>query len=113
MEKMLIGLSPLPRSGWAIWYKNHVVAIPEEIISQIRAMPTVILGDFEEELKQAWKNIFPITPGNIRLESLPLEHKAWSLTPNPWWKFLTDTPEVSWEVAEELNKQRRPFVVPH
>ena len=90
-----------------------MVAIPEEIISQIRALPTVILGDFEEELKQAWKNIFPITPGNIRLESLPLEHKAWSLTPNPWWKFLTDTPEVSWEVAEELNKQRRSFVVPH
>ena len=113
MEKILIGLTLLPRFGWAIWYKNRVVAIPDEIISQIRAMPTVILGEFEEELKQAWKNIFPITPDNIRLGSLPLEHKAWFLTPNPWWKFLMDIPEVSWEAAEELNKQRKPFVVPH
>ena len=22
MERILIGLTPLPRSGWAIWYKN-------------------------------------------------------------------------------------------
>ena len=113
MEKILIGLTLPPPSGWAIWYKNRVVAIPDEIISQIRAVPTEIQGEFEEELKQAWKHIFPITSESIRLGSLPLEHRALFVTPNPWWKFLTDIPEVSWEAAKELNKQRRPFVVPH
>ena len=70
-------------------------------------------GWFEEELGQAWKRIFPITPESIRLGNLPLEHKAWTLTPNPWWKFLTDVPKISWEAAEDLNRQRRPLVMPH
>ena len=56
---------------------------------------------------------FPITPKSIRLGNLPLEHKAWTLTPNPWWKFLADVPKISWEVVEDLNRQRRPFVVPY
>ena len=69
---------------WAIWYKNRVVAIPKEFIAQIRAAPTETPGWFEEELKQAWKHLFPITPESIRLGDLPLEHKAWDLTPNSW-----------------------------
>nr|POE76979.1 hypothetical protein CFP56_49692 [Quercus suber] len=48
-----------------------------------------------------------------RSGDLPLEHPAWSQTPNPWWKFITDTPLVSWEEAETLSRQRRPSVVPH
>ena len=42
-----------------------------------------------------------------------MEHKAWTLTPNPWWKFLTDVPKISWKATEDLNRQRRPFVMPH
>ena len=84
MERFFIGLTLLPRSGWAIWYKNRVVAIPKEFIAQIRAAPTETPGWFEEELKQAWKHLFPITPESIRLGDLPLEHKAWDLTPNSW-----------------------------
>ena len=110
---MFIGLPSLPKTRWAIWYRNRVVVIPDEIIAQIRAVPRETLGWFKEELGQAWKRIFPITVKSIRLGNLPLEHKAWTLTPNPWWKFLTDVLQISWEVAEDLNRQRRPFVVPH
>ncbi|KAF3950217.1 hypothetical protein CMV_023995 [Castanea mollissima] len=113
MERFWIGLTPLPRTGWAIWYKGRVVAIPEEFIAQIRAAVTETPGWFEEELKQAWKNIFPITPESISLADLPLEHKAWALTPNPWWSFLTDVPGISLEASEELSRQRRPSVMPH
>ena len=113
MERILLGLTPLPQSGWAIWYKNRMAAIPDVIIAQIRAAPTEIPGWFETELGQAWKLLFPITPESIRLGHLPLEHNAWFLTPNPWWKFLTDVPEVSVEMSEELSKQRRPSAMPH
>ena len=90
-----------------------MVVILDEIIAQIRAAPTETPGWFEEQLGQAWKRIFPITPKSIRLGNLPLEHKAWTLTPNLWWKFLADVPKISWEAAEDLNRQRRPFVVPY
>ena len=89
------------------------MAIPDEIISQIKAAPTETQWWFEEELGHAWKHLFPITLESIRLGSLPLEHNALFLTPNPWWKFLTDVPEVSWELVEELSKQRRPSIVLH
>ena len=68
------------------------MTILEEFIAQIRAAPTKTPRWFEEALKQAWKHLFPITPESIRLGDLPLDHKAWVLTPNPWWIFLTDVP---------------------
>ena len=71
-----------------------MVVILDEIIAQIRAAPTETPGWFEEQLGQAWKRIFPITPKSVRLGNLPLEHKAWTLTPNPWWKFLADVPKI-------------------
>nr|POF14406.1 hypothetical protein CFP56_66316 [Quercus suber] len=74
--EIFIGLTPLPRFGWTIWYKNRVVAIPKEIIAQIRATPTETLGWFQEELRQAWKRLFPIALESISLGDLPLEHKA-------------------------------------
>ena len=85
----------MPRLAWAIWYKNRVVAILEEFIAQIRVAPMETPGWFEEELKQAWKHLFPIAPKSIKLGGLPLEHKAWALTPNPWWNFLTDVLGIS------------------
>ena len=37
----------------------------------------------------------------------------WGTTPNPWWKFITNMPLISEKDAEELNRLRRPLVVPH
>ena len=86
---------PLPTVGWAIWYRNKMIAIPEELIAQIRAAPTESMGWFEEDLAAAWRHIFPITPTSVRTASLPLDHPAWDRTLNQWWKFLTDTPLIS------------------
>ena len=102
---------PLPWSSWAILHRNRVVVLTDEIITQIRATPTDTLGWFEPTLYNAWKNLFPITPMSIRTRDLPLEHPAWSQT--PWWKFITDTPLVSWEETEILSWQRRPSIAPH
>ena len=113
MEGILLGMSPIPQSGWAIWYQNRTMVIPDEMIAQIRATPTEKLGWFEKELGRAWKHIFPITPSSIRIGNLVLNHPTWNLTPNLWWKFLTDVPAVSMEASEELSRQRRPSVVPH
>ena len=106
--------SPLfPTVGWAIWHRNKAVAIPNEMIAQIRATPTETLGWFKEELAIAWKHIFPIIPSSVVIVNLPLDHLAWAKTPNPWWKFLTDTPLISKKEARELNKLRRPLVMPY
>nr|POE51253.1 hypothetical protein CFP56_14687 [Quercus suber] len=70
-------------------------------------------GWFEEELRQAWKHLFPIAPESISLGDLILEHKAWALTPNQWWNFLTDVPGISCEASEELSRHMRPSVMPH
>ena len=103
----------MPKTGWAMWFRNRVIVIPHEIIAQIRAAPTETPGWFEEELGYAWKHLSPITPVSIRTGKLPLDHNAWSLTPNPWWKFYIDMPEISLEAAEELNRPRWSSVVPH
>ena len=50
MEGILLGMNPIPQSGWAIWYRNRIVMIPEEMIAQIRANSTETLGWFEKEL---------------------------------------------------------------
>ena len=57
--------------------------IPDEVIAQIHAAPTETLGGFKEELGQAWKQLFPITPTSIKTGNLPLDHNEWNLTPNP------------------------------
>ena len=99
--------------GWAIWFKGKALEVSDEVIAQIQAAPTDTMGWCVEELIKALKQHFPIKQTSIKLGDLPVDHPAWGLTPNPWWKFLTDTPLVSWEEAEMLNRQRRPFVVPH
>ena len=52
--EMFIGLPLLPKSEWAIWYRNRVAAILDKIIAQIRATLMETPGWFEEELGQAW-----------------------------------------------------------
>nr|POE70882.1 hypothetical protein CFP56_76267 [Quercus suber] len=84
-----------------------------QVNSPDKAALTEVPGWFEEELGYAWKHLFPITPASIRSGKLPLDHNAWSLTPNPWWKFYTDVSEISLEAAEELSRQRRPSITPH
>lgn len=87
--------------------------ISDKLIAQIRATSTETSGWFKEEMGRAWKHIFPSTPSNIKIGNLALDHLAWNLIPNPWWKFLTNVLVVSMEASEELCKQRRPSVVPH
>lgn len=87
--------------------------VTDEINLQIKAASTNTPGWYKEELGKAWKNIFPITLASFRMGILPLDHPAWGLTPNPWWRFITDLPLLSWEKAKVLSKQRRPSVVPH
>ena len=41
---------PLPTVGWAIWHKNKIIAIPEELIAQIRAASIDTLGWFDKDL---------------------------------------------------------------
>ena len=50
MEGILLGMNPIPQSGWAIWYRNRTVVISDEMIAQIRATLTEKLGWFKEEL---------------------------------------------------------------
>ncbi|XP_023886422.1 uncharacterized protein LOC111998565 [Quercus suber] len=113
---MELGNPPSPSltiTGWAIWYHNKAIAIPDVVIAQIQAAPTEALGKFEEELERAWKHMFPITQTSINTGNLPLDHPAWGTTPNPWWRFLTDAPLISEMEAQELNKLRRPLVQPY
>ena len=72
----------LLRTGWAMKHKNQVIPIPDETIAQIRASPTDTLGWFKEELRAAWKNLFPITPTSLKTGDLALEHPTWGSTPN-------------------------------
>lgn len=103
----------MPWTGWAIRYTGKTIVVADEIIAKIRPAPTETLGWFKAEMNKAWKNLFPITPLSSREGGLPMDHPVWGQTPNQWWKFLTDTPLVSWEDTERLNRQRRQLVVPH
>ena len=113
MEGFLLGMSPLPQFGQAMWYRNKTVAILNEVIAQIKVILTETPSWFEEELGRAWKHIFPLTPSSIRVGNLELDHPAWNLTPNLWWKFLSDVLAVSMEASKEQSRQQRPSVVPH
>lgn len=101
---VFIGNDLLPQSSWAMWYRNKIVVISDKVIAQIRATPTKTPGWFEEELGQGWKHIFPLPLASIRKGNLALDHPAWNLTPNPWWKFLMDVPTISMEASEELRR---------
>nr|POF08459.1 hypothetical protein CFP56_46000 [Quercus suber] len=92
---------------------NKTIAILEKMIAQIRVAPTDTMGWFKDELCATWKHIFPIMLSRNKTENLPLDHLAWGLTLDPRWKFLTDIHLITEKELEELNKQRRPLIVPH
>ena len=50
MEGMILGICSIPRSSWAKWYRNKIVVVPDEVITQIRAASMKMLGWFKEEL---------------------------------------------------------------
>ena len=100
MEGIMLRICLIPHSG----YRNRILIIPYEAITQIRAAPTEVPGWFETELSQAWKHLFLITPVSVQIGDLPLDHPEWNLTPNQWWKFLTDLPEISWEKVKAINR---------
>ena len=77
---------------WAIFYKGKIIPIGDTTINMIKRDPTEVMGWFEWELMQAWRNLFPLTDLSRRTGFLPIMDKAWSLTPNPWWRFLMDRP---------------------
>ena len=58
------------------------------------------------DLMQAWKNMFPLTETSKNLGYLPLKEEAWSLIPNPWWRFLTDRPTVPLPRMSNLEQSK-------
>ncbi|KAL0016457.1 hypothetical protein SO802_003526 [Lithocarpus litseifolius] len=60
----------------------------------IKSDRTEIMGWFEWELMQAWRNPFPLTELSRKTGFLPITNEAWSSTPNPWWRFLMDRPTI-------------------
>lgn len=45
---------------WAIFLKGKVFSIGDKTIEGIQRDPTDIMGWFEEEAMEAWKNIFSL-----------------------------------------------------
>ena len=80
--------------NWAFFYQGKVIPVGEETIKWIRQDPTEVWGWFDLELMIAWKNLFPLIEASKRLGYLPMKDEAWALTPNPWWRFLSDRPAV-------------------
>ena len=69
---------------WVIFYKGKIIPIGDTMINMIKRDPTEVMGWFEWELMQAWRNLFPLTDLSHRTSFLPITDEAWSLTPNPW-----------------------------
>ena len=90
-----------------------MIQVSDEVIAHIKVTLMDTMGWVEEGLKNAWKTMFPLTQESRMTGYLDPDHLAWAITPNPWWKFLTDVPLISWEEVERLNKQQRPSMVPH
>nr|POF16065.1 hypothetical protein CFP56_45052 [Quercus suber] len=70
-------------SSLAIKCQWEVVVIPNVVIDQIRAKSTEVWGWFDEDQKEAWRNIFPFTPTSKELGFLPFMDPTWHLWPNP------------------------------
>lgn len=63
-----------------------------------------IMGWYEEEALEAWKNIFPLTKVSARLGFLPMDNEAWIKTPNPYWHFLMDKQKFHPSTFPRSNK---------
>ena len=78
---------------WAIFLKGKVIPIGDKTMESIQRDPTDIMGYYEMEAMEAWKNLFPLTEVSARLGYLPMADEAWIMTPNPYWHFLMDKPK--------------------
>ena len=78
---------------WETFLKGKVIPIGDRTIEGIQRDPTDIMGWYEEEAMEAWKNIFPLIEVSARLGFLPMEDEAWITTPNPYLHFLMDKPK--------------------
>lgn len=66
--------------------------IPKVVLAKIHVNLTRVMGWFNNKLRKAWKNIFPLVEMSAREEGLDLSDWAWMEVRNPWWEFLMDTP---------------------
>lgn len=98
-----------PGQRWAINMEGIVMEIPEVVLAEICANPTHVMGWFNDKLRKAWKNIFPLTGRSAREGGLDLLDPAWTEARNPWWEFLTDTPlpkeecQLDWETLPQIS----------
>ncbi|KAL0000882.1 hypothetical protein SO802_014663 [Lithocarpus litseifolius] len=51
MEGFLLGVSPLPQSGWAMWYQNRIVVLPDENQSQSDRNTGLVRGGVEASVE--------------------------------------------------------------
>ena len=78
---------------WTISLRGKVIPIGDRMIEGIQRNLIDIMGWYEEEAMEAWKNIFSLTKVSARLGYLPIEDKAWIKTVNLYWHFLMDKPK--------------------
>ena len=76
-----------------IFLQGKVIPIGASTIEGIQRDPIDIMGWYEVEAMEAWKNIFPLMEVSACLGYLTMEDEAWITTPNPYWDFLMDKPK--------------------
>ena len=64
-----------------------VVEIPKVVLAEMRANQTQAVGWFNNKLRKAWKNIFPLTETNAREGGLDLSMSVWTKARISWWSF--------------------------
>ena len=70
---------------WAIFLKGKVIPIGDKTIEGIYGDPTDIMGWYEVEAMEAWKNLFPLIEVSAHRGFLLMEDEAWITTPNLYW----------------------------
>ena len=61
---------------WEIFYKGKIIPIGDTMINMIKRDPMEVMGWFEWELMQAWRNLFPLTDLSHRIGFLPIMDEA-------------------------------------
>uniref|UniRef100_A0A7N2N4Z5 Endonuclease/exonuclease/phosphatase domain-containing protein n=1 Tax=Quercus lobata TaxID=97700 RepID=A0A7N2N4Z5_QUELO len=80
---------------------------PNSGIKQTHSLPLSLLeSSFLQAHRAPWPNPNSTYPLSVGLTGV-------GNNTNPWWKFITNMPLISEKDAEELNRLRRPLVVPH
>ena len=64
-----------------------VVEIPKVVLAKICVNQTRAVGWFNNKLRKAWKNIFPLTKTSAREGGLNLSNSVWMKARISWWSF--------------------------